>query len=342
MKKTLFISSCLILSVLALTVFLLNNYKSETNRIENSPAPYQNPEIPAVMTESESELFILKQSTGEKKNAIFPIKQTWELDYEEQQSPNEKWNTIVAPEDPILIEQAENDFLTGLGGISGWYDHVELPRAFELLLQAAELGHIEAQINLGICFYFGWGTEINYDQAIALFTLGTKHNSPWAQFLLGRCYEKGRGVKISIDEAIALYRKAAEQGLRVACYRLGYYYTQELTNKTEGESEYWYQQASETINDNEERIFYFCLNNTHCLEPEMVDKFHWYLCAADAGVVHAQYDIGIYYYNGVGVEINKEKTAEWMKKAAGTVLGLMLESNMLRIRSRLFIIFPCC
>ena len=41
--------------------------------------------------------------------------------------------------------------------------------AFELLIRAHEMGHIEASYNLGICFHYGFGTEIDLAMAFKLY-----------------------------------------------------------------------------------------------------------------------------------------------------------------------------
>ena len=44
--------------------------------------------------------------------------------------------------------------------------------------------------------------------------------------------------------------------------------------------------------------------------------FEWYKKAAKQGFAKAQYNLGIMYQNGQGVDVNYKKAFEWYEKAA--------------------------
>ena len=56
------------------------------------------------------------------------------------------------------------------------------------LEKAAELGHIQAKTNLGLCYFFGNGTEQNYEQAFELFEVAASANDQTAKYYFGLCY----------------------------------------------------------------------------------------------------------------------------------------------------------
>ena len=89
-------------------------------------------------------------------------------------------------------------------------------KAVALYRQAAELGSLSAQCNLGYCFYAGIGTRIDDDEAVKWFRMAAAQDYPRALFLLGRCYEQGRGVKADLNEARRLYQQADAAGFEDA------------------------------------------------------------------------------------------------------------------------------
>lgn len=125
-------------------------------------------------------------------------------------------------------------------------------QAFDLLVKAAELNHINSLIEIGLCYYNGNLVEKNIDKAIETWTKATKlgsmeaavrnafimiqnssennrqqenvkilvdasnSGSVIAQAYLAYCYEKGIGVHQQKSEAERLYRIAAKRGNQAA------------------------------------------------------------------------------------------------------------------------------
>lgn len=99
-----------------------------------------------------------------------------------------------------------------------------------------------------------------------------------AMNMLGLMYSNGEGVEKNSELAIYWYEQAANEGLAVAMYNLGYEYRYILKD---------YQQA-----------------------------FYWYQQAANTGYISAMTELGDLYYNGLGVAVNKQKALELYKEAA--------------------------
>jgi uncharacterized protein len=129
-------------------------------------------------------------------------------------------------------------------------------QALELLNRAAATNHIQAIIELGLCYYSGRWVPEDRRQAIALWTkassLGSSEarirlvalnvrseknkqklsddigeleqaaqkGSVLAQVALGFCYETGTGVVKKISEAVRLYRSSAQRGSQDAYFAL--------------------------------------------------------------------------------------------------------------------------
>ena len=82
--------------------------------------------------------------------------------------------------------------------------------------RAAEGGNIQAQYNLGLCYYTGTGVTVDYSVAVKNFTQAAEGGNCEAQFYLGLCYFKGTGVTIDFCQAKKWLSLAAEAGVPAA------------------------------------------------------------------------------------------------------------------------------
>lgn len=142
-------------------------------------------------------------------------------------------------------------------------------QAFDLLVKAAKLNHINSLIEIGLCYYNGNLVEKNIDKAIETWTKATKlgsieasvrnafimiqnsaennrqqenvkilvdasnSGSVIAQAYLAYCYEKGIGVHQQKSEAERLYRIAAKRGNQAAYNSLKRMYDELRPDKEE-------------------------------------------------------------------------------------------------------------
>ena len=81
---------------------------------------------------------------------------------------------------------------------------------------AAEQGHAQAQHNLGFCYYMGEGVEKNSAEAVKWYRSSAEQGNAFAQYNLGICYKNGRGVAVDLAEAKKWFQKAADQGYEAA------------------------------------------------------------------------------------------------------------------------------
>jgi len=85
-------------------------------------------------------------------------------------------------------------------------------QSFKTLSQAAELGHPEAQYNLGYSYLEGLGTSKNVEAANQWFLKSAKQDFVDAQFKLAYSYVLGRGVQKDMEKAFTWFSKAAQNG----------------------------------------------------------------------------------------------------------------------------------
>lgn len=108
--------------------------------------------------------------------------------------------------------------------------------AHDYLQKAAELGHLQAQLDLGYRYYAGpqgkyvvehdifvykGAGQPNYIHAFHWYKKAAKQGSDVAQYMLGSMYREGKGVDQNDSNAVYWIRKAAEQGLADAQHDLG-------------------------------------------------------------------------------------------------------------------------
>lgn len=86
---------------------------------------------------------------------------------------------------------------------------------------AAELGHLEAAYQTGLCYQEGLGVRCNSETAFSYFMQAARQGHAAAQNQVGICFEQGKGVKKDRSESVVWYRKAALQRNGAGVYNLG-------------------------------------------------------------------------------------------------------------------------
>lgn len=92
-----------------------------------------------------------------------------------------------------------------------YYKEHDKVEAIKCWRKAAELGHSEAQILLGYCYYHGYGVDEDAAETEKWWRKAAEQNHSEAQFLLGCCYFAGYGIARDVGEAEKWWSKAAEQ-----------------------------------------------------------------------------------------------------------------------------------
>ena len=82
--------------------------------------------------------------------------------------------------------------------------------ATKLLIQAHEMGHVEATYNLGICYHYGYGTGIDLAKAYELYLESANAGYGKGMELVGRFHNRGIYVEQDRSQAEYWLRKAME------------------------------------------------------------------------------------------------------------------------------------
>jgi TPR repeat protein len=151
--------------------------------------------------------------------------------------------------------------------------------ALALARPAAEDGDPQAQHLLGSAYLEGaaWGLTEDPQEAASWFKKAANQNYAPSQYQLGVLYYEGSGVPQNRKEAKHLLRKASAQGLALAECKLGAIYYEA----------------------NDERA-----------------AFMWFERAASRDYSVAQFNVGMMYEIGLGVDRDREQAEYWWQKAA--------------------------
>lgn len=88
--------------------------------------------------------------------------------------------------------------------------------AYLHFLKAANAGHVNAQTNIGIMFYYGRGKTQNYADAMRWFNKAAMQGNAFAMFNMGVMFYEGQGVARDLVEAYKWFFLAQERGDREA------------------------------------------------------------------------------------------------------------------------------
>ncbi|MCZ0738091.1 tetratricopeptide repeat protein, partial [Phreatobacter sp. AB_2022a] len=142
--------------------------------------------------------------------------------------------------------------------------------------------------------------------------------NPAAAFELGTRYLEGRGVQVSATEAASWYQRAADAGLAPAQYRLGSLYekgtgvTRDL-NRARG----LYEKAAAAGNGKAmHNLAVMFAQGALSERPDYRTAAQWFRRAAEHGVTDSQFNLGILYARGLGVDQSLAESYKWFALAA--------------------------
>ena len=178
---------------------------------------------------------------------------------------------------------------------------------------------------VGLCLVFVFDSYTGIDvfhvfkyeaEVTALkYRMAAEQGHAGAQGSLGMCYANGDGVETNKADAVKWCRKAAEQGEGHAQFMLGmFYYFGDGVNQNKEEATKWFDAIQER--DPLMQYAWGC-NFLRLRAPELTkEAVEWFRKAAEQGEAHAQFMLGMCYFNGVGITQDKTEAVKWLQKAA--------------------------
>ena len=205
-----------------------------------------------------------------------------------------------------------------------FYNEEKYAEAYIPLLQAANLGHVMAQNNIGVLFHGGYGINQDYVQAMKWYLKASEQGLTSAQINIGGLYSNGIGVKQDYAQAMQWYLKAAEQGdTNAQCYIGALYANGYGVKQDYAQAMQWYLKSSEKGNANAQFNIGKLYSQGQFVKRDYVQAMQWYLKAAQQENSDAQNNIGVLYFEGLGIKQDKKIAKEWFVKSAeqGNILA---------------------
>jgi hypothetical protein len=144
------------------------------------------------------------------------------------------------------------------------------------LIQRAENGNAQAQMDLGYAYYYGKGVPKSCEQAVLWYEKSAAQNNANAINNLGACYANGEGVRQDIIKAASLYQKAAEAGFAL------------------GQDNY---------------ALMLCRGTG--VSKDVSEAFRWHLKSALQGWYPAFSRVASHLEGGIGITQNQEAAKQW-------------------------------
>jgi hypothetical protein len=109
------------------------------------------------------------------------------------------------------------------------------------LVDEAQMGDVDAQLELGLRYASGRKTTKDPEQAVYWFSRAAEQGDATAQGLLGSAYSEGKGATQDYRKAIYWWTQSAEQGDSYSQHNLGMaYYTGKGTPKDYRQAYVWF------------------------------------------------------------------------------------------------------
>jgi len=189
--------------------------------------------------------------------------------------------------------------------------------AVRWIKSAAERGHDEAQLNLGLCYFEGCGVKKDEVEAVKWIKLAAMQKNVEAQIVLGNFYYNGMGVAEDKVEAAKWYKMAAEEGDAKAQIELGDCYSEgKGVTKNEAEAVKWYRKAAEQNNAEAQHRLGYCYIKGEGVTEDKLEGIKWFKMSANQGYGYALLSLGNCYFEGIGIPENKLEGIKWIEKAA--------------------------
>ena len=219
----------------------------------------------------------------------------------------------------VALNNARACYNLGLHSMLGDIVKRDPAEAVRLWQIAADQGHPGALYNLGWCYADGEGVKQNTAQAFKLWLQAAEKGDSAAQLNCARCYRDGRETERNMKEAIKWYRKAADAGMPRAMFELAQILLTEKEKEKENTKEVlkWLTIAADEAEMPEAQVLlglYLMVPESEFFNPQ--DAVRRFTAAANKDHPVAQYMLGVIYYEGMGVEPDRNKAIDLLQTAA--------------------------
>lgn len=183
--------------------------------------------------------------------------------------------------------------------------------------EAAELGFVNAQVNVGIAHLTGRGTPVDEGLALRWLERAAANDPHRAGFVLGIALGAVAPPRRDVARAEAILRSAAERGQLDAAFALGELYLREdVMGARPEEAVRWLRRAAQNGHVKALLKLSRVYDKGLGIERNDVLAAFWLRLAADGGDPSAQYDYGRRCLRGDPTGASTSEAVEWFRRAA--------------------------
>ena len=180
--------------------------------------------------------------------------------------------------------------------------------------RSANQGDVQAQNDLGEIYVHGNIVPKDYKVALYWLRKAAQQGHSMAQNNLGNHYHNGFGVEVNIEEALHWYRLSADQGNPMAMRNIASIYSTIIKDQ---DTAIRYYEKSANLG-NADAMWSLSIIFRDGIDGVKADKelaFEWALRAAEKRHKFSQFEVGMMYLEGEGVDQDYKKSVIWLTKA---------------------------
>lgn len=233
---------------------------------------------------------------------------------------------------PLTLNERETDALLHAG--SAAYTRGDHAAAFSVFRQLAAAGNALGQYNLGVYYRDGLGVAQDYDAARRWFEAAAAQGYDDALNNLGELYDQGLGVAQDSNRARQYFEQAVERGNAYAMYNLGVLYENGRgIVQDSGKAKYWFEEAATSKNGDISTaltarygtaVQQFVIGHEALLRAGLAahtrgddaTAFELFSRLAAANNADGQYNLAIFYRDGLGTGASAAAAERWFERAA--------------------------
>ena len=193
---------------------------------------------------------------------------------------------------------------------------------------AAEQGDPISQLRLGLLYYDGDGVTRDFAEAAKWLRGPAEEGDVNAQTFLGSVYTRtGANWELNYTEAVKWFEMAADQGSEGAIVSLAGLYNNGLGVELDFERAMdLYREGSD--NSTAQFNIGIMYRRGDGVDADLEEAAEWIERAADQGHPLAQYEIGQIYHEGEGVEQDDVRAHMWVDLATESAQGVELQNRI--------------
>jgi len=234
----------------------------------------------------------------------------------------------VEPEKMAMLkyynELADNNDPEGFYHLGWMYRNgIDIAPDFKLaetsLLQAAKLGHPDAQFKLAQIYFFGnpdQGIEEQPAKAMEWLRKAVAAKHPEATVFLAECYENGINVEADLGETLRLLKSVADKNDKAMAALGQIQLTQAQTAEELASAVATIKKAALAFNPTAQMSLALLYREGKSVEQSDAVAFSWMKRAAMQDLLPAQVAIATYCQQGIGTQADISEARAWWEEAA--------------------------